>query len=595
MELAIPLIALGGMYIISNQKEDNKKKQIMRENFETAGQYTNYLPNTNIPPQNYPVLVEKEVIDVTNHYANPNTATDKYFNQNSYENKNNQGTNVGNDIQDIYSLTGNYVDKSDFKHNNMVPFYGAKIKGHVYGENMAETILDNMVGSGSQVIKKIEQAPLFKPQENINYAYGAPNMSDFYQSRVNPAMKNNNIKPFETENVGPGLNQGFTTNGSNGYNSGMEARDLWLDKTVDQLRVATNPKIEYSLENHQGPSYSHVQNSGILGKVEKFHPDTFFIQNQDRWLTTTGQEKAQMIRSVQEVHPTARNATTTSYSGVAANASKNASYAMSNFETPKREELAVCDVPASNAANRGPKTDLENAFHSHTNYVNNRASIRQPDTYRSGFSGTIGAIVAPLMDFLKPTRKEEYVSSIRIYGDAGSQLGRSKGYVYNPQDVTTTTIKETTIYSPNSYIGNQKLAGRPDQQSVQNQRDTTNKSYTGVAGNDWGSMSREAEQNQINNESKQVLVEGRTNHGNIQIYNEEMNITTNKVEGDVYNQREFGNISTYLTQTPMTKEQYGQIRSKQSYNQCIGCDRIEPSILDAFRASPYTHSLTDCV
>ena len=49
--------------------------------------------------------------------------------------------------------------------------------------NNAETILDNYVGNGSQIIKKIEQAPLFKPQENIQWAYGMPDMSDFYQSR----------------------------------------------------------------------------------------------------------------------------------------------------------------------------------------------------------------------------------------------------------------------------------------------------------------------------------------------------------------------------------------------------------------------------
>ena len=70
-------------------------------------------------------------------------------------------------------------------------------------------------------------------------------MSDFMQSRVNPAMKMSNVKPFVSENVGPGLNRGYTTLGSGGYNSGMESRDRWIAKSVDELRVKTNPKVTY--------------------------------------------------------------------------------------------------------------------------------------------------------------------------------------------------------------------------------------------------------------------------------------------------------------------------------------------------------------
>ncbi|NDB35682.1 MAG: cation diffusion facilitator family transporter, partial [Flavobacteriia bacterium] len=45
------------------------------------------------------------------------------------------------------------------------PFYGSKMYGGDFQMNMAQTQLDNMVGAGSQTIKKTEQAPLFKPQE----------------------------------------------------------------------------------------------------------------------------------------------------------------------------------------------------------------------------------------------------------------------------------------------------------------------------------------------------------------------------------------------------------------------------------------------
>ncbi|MFN9958832.1 MAG: hypothetical protein ACK55I_37555, partial [bacterium] len=110
-----------------------------------------------------------------------------------------------------------------------------------------------------------------------------------------------------TEYVGPGLNQGFTKNGTGGFNSGMEARDKWLPKTVDELRVSTNPKLEYELINHEGPAQSVIKNVGLLGKVEKQRPDTFFINTQDRWLTTTGASKGETLRPLQEMGIVRRN------------------------------------------------------------------------------------------------------------------------------------------------------------------------------------------------------------------------------------------------------------------------------------------------
>jgi hypothetical protein len=128
MELAIPLIALGGMYVISNQKSSktnttnatNNPKTQPYESFNNMGIRTNlaartdnYLPNTNIPPQNYPVPNLNEISGEKfnmDSYPNPNVATDKYFDQNVYEKKVGQGMAVGQNPQQIYSLTGNYLD-----------------------------------------------------------------------------------------------------------------------------------------------------------------------------------------------------------------------------------------------------------------------------------------------------------------------------------------------------------------------------------------------------------------------------------------------------------------------------------------------------
>jgi hypothetical protein len=610
MELAIPLLALGGAYIISNDKNDKKPNKyknnynngdnnLKKESFVNMGKpkQNSYLPNTNIKPINYPVENLNKIVETVKTYPNPNVATDKYFNQNLYQTSQVDGVSVSNNIQQVYSLTGDYLDSKEFKHNNMVPFYGAKIKGQLYGANMGETILDNMVGSGSQTIKKIEQAPLFKPEQDMQWAFGTPNMSDFFQSRVNPGMNNANVKPFETENVGPGLGLGYTTKGSGGYNSGMAERDSWLPKTVDELRVSTNPKTEFSLDNHQGPATSSIQNAPykeMIGRVEKNLPDTFFIQTQDRWLTTTGQEKGQALRPIQEIHYTARNDTTQPYMGVA-NADKNASYCAPSFEQSKRNELPKLDVPHSNAAGRGTHEYLDNALKSHTSSLNNRANMRQPDTMRSGFGGAIGAVIAPIMDIFRPTRKSEVACNLRVYGGAGSEV--NSGYVLNPNDVTPVTIKETTLYSPNFFVGNQMEGGgylTNEQQAISNQRDNENCNLYGAGGNASGYRSYESDYLQTNNDTKEISIRNRPNQGNMGLLNSNMNVSVGRIDSDRDNTRMW--VPTNMPQLPMSKETYGKIRAPQYYDECkIGCDRIQPDILNAFKNNPYTQSLTTSV
>jgi hypothetical protein len=118
------------------------------------GKPSNYLPNTSVPPQNYPIMNNSELIDTNQKYPNPNVATDKYFNQNLYEQRERNNKSVGDTIQQVYSLTGDYLSSQEFKHNNMVPFNGGKPKGQIYNNNTAENILDNYSGSGSQLINR---------------------------------------------------------------------------------------------------------------------------------------------------------------------------------------------------------------------------------------------------------------------------------------------------------------------------------------------------------------------------------------------------------------------------------------------------------
>ena len=254
MELAIPGVALGLLYVVSNQKKDDEANE----------SFTNYLPNTNIPDKNYyddentndlEEYEQTSSLSRNNKFESNGAYTDKYFNKQFNDAVVNQdGLN-----SEYYSLTGNKVEKDYFKHNNMVPFFGGNLKTRDADINASESVLDNYVGAGSQYIEKMERAPFFKPGENYQYPNGTPNQTDFMRSRVNPSSRMANVNPFKDEKVGPGLNLGYTTTGSDGFNSGMMSRSDWEPKTVDELRVLTNQKSSGNLIlGYEGHANSYI-------------------------------------------------------------------------------------------------------------------------------------------------------------------------------------------------------------------------------------------------------------------------------------------------------------------------------------------------
>lgn len=617
MELALPVLALGGLFIVSNQNnKDEVKRNIYRNgNNNTAEPFTSMgkqkqhsiasaLPNTQGIPQNYPVPAPSTDNSDTrygvNEFYNPNRSASDYLNQNLYEHNERDGYPISKQLPQHYSLNGNYLRSNDFRHNNMVPFNGGKPKGQIYNNNVAETILDSYSGTGSQITRKIEQAPLFKPEANMQWGYGMPNMSDFYQERVVPGMRNNMVKPFESVKVGPGLGQGYTTGGSGGFNSGMEMRDAWLPKTVDELRTATNPKDEYTLDNLQGPAISTIKNIGILGKVEKNLPDTFYIQSQDRWLTTTGLEKGPRMVATEVMQPSTREETSSQVVG-APSSDRRPGYAPTTFEQSKRTVLEPFQVGHSRATGKGGHEDGDVNLASHENRETIRSTTNAYDSHSfgSGFSSAIGAVIAPIMDILKPSRREETVENMRIYGNThGGAV--PKGYI--PDGRLATTLKETTLFTPHGYVGNQVENGAYITQQaahtpVHNQRMSTNSAQMGVGGNKQGVRSVDAEYRQTNNVVKDSVVTGaaRTNMGNMNVPAgvDAMHVNIARVDKDRENNRMWA-PSMVIPAGPSVAT-YGEIKKMpQMYQEDISINRINPEILNAFRENPYTFSLTNC-
>jgi hypothetical protein len=68
----------------------------------------------------------------------------------------------------------------------------------------------------------------------------------------------------------------------------------------------------------------------------------------------------------------------------------------------------------------------------YTNYKTNRSSTSTSVPYFSGFGGSVGSVIAPILDVLRPSKKDELVINYRTYGQ-GPSTSVSSSYVINPR------------------------------------------------------------------------------------------------------------------------------------------------------------------
>lgn len=179
-------------------------------------------------------------------------------------------------------------------HNNMVPFYGAKVtQNMVSGAN--SSILDSFSGTGKEQFQKREIASLYDVAPGMGIPFGNQNESDFYQSRMVAGMKMNNVFPIERVNVGPGLNDGYTNKPSGGFQQFNELQEYAKPRTTDEIRTVNKPKISYDKPMIPGAHY--ITNPGLQAPVNKNRPDTFAVLtdkdgNMPYLNTTTGAQVA---------------------------------------------------------------------------------------------------------------------------------------------------------------------------------------------------------------------------------------------------------------------------------------------------------------
>lgn len=322
----------------------------------------------------------------------------------------NGGDGDGNEFFGV-SLTGEPIKPNSFKHNNMVPFFGAKITQNT--DNLANrAILENQTGQDSNYRMKQETGRFFPVQNNVTNPYGMQNMTDFNREHIVPPTKRNNEAPIQQIHVGPGLNKGYTAEPSGGFQQ-AETRDYVLPKTVDELRTKDNQKVSYRGRIVSG---KHISRRGVVGNIAKNQPDSFYINSPDRYFTTpvitaATQRPSQVIKSTKRKITSLRK----------------------NFRLN----------PASNQTSSKHRTRVQN-------FNKSRKNVYKKELYRN--LDAVGKWLGEYFDHGKNTIniKEQNRQSTECNERAGDIAPLNPaGYVKDPNDIARTTIKETTLSENN--------------------------------------------------------------------------------------------------------------------------------------------------
>lgn len=575
METLIPLFVAGSLCIISKHK-NNKKEGFLTQQPRKQGRCP--------PVQN---VTYSELKETPREYKPSGDSVVDMFRPNYLQNRANAG-----ESDTIVLGSGETISKSDFTHSNPQPAFGSTVKTGIHSDNR-ESILDSKVGAGTYHSKKTEQCPLFKPQSEMGWQNGMPSTSDMFQSRMNTSLKFNNMKPFQEERVAPNMVNGTDLkNGLGGFNAGMIGRDQWMPKSVDELRVDNNKK-----ESFQGVTLGGkygVTNRGLMGEMNKQRPDTYYINTPERYMTTTGDEKAPTSRSRSMMKPENRAFTTQEHFGVPKHY-KSESYLAPRVDAPKRPELDadekhMSNMYAPNVNNTANSDRIDN--YKKSQGTNFRSTNKEPD--QVGYIGsTMKAMISPIIDVLRPSRKDNVVGNIRETGNAGITV--PAGTVFNPADRTRTTIREfTERESGHRFIGNQVEGGAYNtnkQTPVTQQRDKTNMSYVGNHTNTASSVRLYNAAYNANLIDKSVVSKGRVpTQSGVKMMPHKGGLNVSSRVKDTSGPGVYTNNASNSSSVPPSYNQGGTVRFNSNRLE-KEVNRNSPELLNAFRSNPYSQSL----
>jgi len=502
----------------------------------------------------------------------------------------------------VSALSGQSINSSEFKHNNMQPFFGGSVK-----QNMTSSVntskLDMFTGAGTTQIQKQEIAPMFNHNQPFGQPFGNEANTDFVRSRIVEPGRRNNEKPFEPTRVGPSIGQKGGITGQGGYQQ-FEVNEVMKRAmpTTDKLRVATNPKLSYN--NQVIPGVHFIGNAALdSGEVRKYKPDTFFLnETGERNGIATGEITKEMVRPIQVLKYTTRTDTTEEFIGAPASQDAFKSYVAGDYRTPMGQQYGGAGYRNTDASTygAGPRDDF------------GASSIEIRPNEREGTQDRVmglnlapadtGLVAVHYEDDARPTRRGETVGNIRQTGTpVGYASGAPSITTWDPSDIARTTIKETTIDM--NYVGISGPGSGPERLKVYDPNDIakpTQKSQLSSDSRMAGPAnavnkdftSHESAYNMRKNESKTSVAKLRrpmAGNGKIAIFKGEVHQKTNRLTADDINDRAMA-VNRVSGMTPGTAD-LGRVQYRLPLKLDVSMERNMQVMVDAVENNPLNQSL----
>jgi hypothetical protein len=511
----------------------------------------------------------------------------------------------------ISPLSGQRIVSAEYKHNNMQPFFGGRIKQNIAPQSNT-SVLDMYNGSGSTQMKKREVENMF---ETSRAPYGNPNgmedNTEFFQSRIasNAPVVRNGERPFEPTKVGAGLGERFGMNGKGGFQQ-LEINEIMRPKDTNELRVLSNPKETYDKPMVPGQHFigSNAELKDI-GEVRRYKPDTFYIdETGERYFTTTGDLIKETVRSTQIMPHTVRPETSVEYEGVASSQDFGESYVTGSYRMPTSQQYGGAGYRNADMTSYYTKdTGADKADYGKSS-IEIRPNERNETSERvmalNAVPADNGLGMARYSDDSRPTRRSETIGNIRMTGTPYTHVDRAAAItVWDPKDIARTTVKESTIYLDRMGIMAAGVAPErlkvydPDDiaRPTQKSQLSAGLSWTGPGGNGaWSdAMDPTAAYNMRTNPNKEQIARGRkpiAGSGSSATFNGDPGRQlSKKLDADITNDRALA-VNRSVDITPGVGD-IGRVEYRVPLNLDVSRERNTYSAVEAVENNPLMQSL----
>jgi len=434
---------IGGGYYLSQNGKNSRKSSISNQVFKDPSQNSiyssNYISKINKTEKNIANKKFTDSKDAINTNIIPNNFNNKIINKETNNLKYLQNVDDTQQTDKTYvsELSGLSVNRDDFKN---LPFFGSHVRQSSVSDN--NNIVNNHTGVENFIKTKKTPKPLFEPTKDDNLQYGTQNKVGEMQDRFVASRYRKGELPFQQIRVGPGMNSDDLSAPSGGFH--QDVRDYVIPKTIDDLRPKSNPQISYT--GRVIPGKSPNSKTPSMPVLSKNRPDTFYLNNSDRYFTTSTAVQKETQRPCQIIKDTNRK-NTKYYSGSAApavviNSTKRSLYKKST------KNVFKTDGPR-NAYNKNSEIQ-ENVKETYDLPANER-DITGTRSHTSNVTSIVKTIIAPLLDVMKARKRAPVEGNIRQTGNLSTSMV-NKNVAWDPNDIAKTTIKETNIHD--TRVGN---------------------------------------------------------------------------------------------------------------------------------------------